>query len=64
MMKLIGSALGAIGGAIPAILRDLAGLAGAGAIAYGAWLIHEPAGFIAGGVLLVCGALLAGRNAA
>jgi hypothetical protein len=40
------------------VMRDLAGLAGAGLVAYGAWLVFPPAGFITGGVLLLAGALL------
>lgn len=44
------------------LLRDLAGLAGAGLAAYGAWLIYEPAGFITGGALLIAGAVAVARN--
>ena len=42
-----------IAAAIPTLLRDAAGLGGAGLCSYGAWLIYQPAGFIAGGVLLL-----------
>lgn len=49
--------------ALPALLRDGAGLAGACLIARGAAMIYEPAGYIAGGALLLLGAFLAGRNA-
>lgn len=45
-----------------ALARDAAGLAGAGLIAYGAWLVYAPAGFIAGGALLIAGALLLARG--
>ncbi|MFI4983301.1 MAG: hypothetical protein ACHQIO_23350 [Nevskiales bacterium] len=44
------------------MLRDAAGLGGAGLCAYGAWLIYPPAGFIAGGVLLLAGAWLSARG--
>lgn len=44
--------------AAPGIIRHLAALAGAGGIAYGAWLWSEPAGYVVGGALLLCGALL------
>ncbi len=44
------------------ILRDLAGLAGAGLVAYGAWLLAPPAGFITGGLLLLAAALLLSRG--
>lgn len=37
---------------------------GIGGIAYGAWLVYEPAGFIAGGVLLLAGGVLAARKKA
>lgn len=43
-------------------LCDLAGFAGAGTIAYGAWLVYPPAGFLVGGSLLVAFALYAGRR--
>lgn len=39
-------------------------VAGAGGISYGAWLIHEPSGFIVGGVLLLTAGVLAARKAA
>ena len=44
------------------ILADLAGIAGAGLSAYGAWLIYPPAGFIVGGALLIAGACLLSRQ--
>lgn len=49
--------------AVPTFLRDATGLAGAGSIAYGAWLLHPAAGFIIGGVLALGGAFLAARSA-
>lgn len=55
--------LSALRRAAPVIVRDLSGLAGAGLIAYGAWLAHEPAGFIVGGVELIAMAALAARGA-
>ncbi len=48
--------------AIPILLRDLTGLSGAGLIAYGAWMIYAPAGFIVGGSLLLCGAMLLSKS--
>jgi hypothetical protein len=47
----------------PAVLRDVAGLAGAGSIAYGAWLVVPAAGFIVAGALLMVGAWLHARTA-
>lgn len=38
--------------------------AGAGGIAYGAWLVYAPAGYIVGGVLLLTAGVLAARKAA
>jgi hypothetical protein len=57
MMKALAVAARRVAAAVPNLLRDLAGLAGIGAIAYGAWMIYPPAGFITGGLLLVVGAL-------
>jgi len=57
------SGLRAMGRAIPTILRDITGVFGAGLIAYGAWLIYPPAGFITGGILLVTGVYLLSANA-
>lgn len=35
--------------AVGSVLADLCALGGAGLVAYGAWMIYAPAGFIAGG---------------
>jgi hypothetical protein len=58
MTKSLAAALRIIAAALPDLVRDLAGLGGVALIAYGAWLIYPPAGYIVGGVLLVIGALL------
>lgn len=58
MMKLLATALRTVAGAVPGLVRDLAGLSGVGLVAYGAWLIYPPAGFIVGGCLLILDALL------
>lgn len=58
MMKQLAVAVRAIAAAVPGLLRDLAGLGGVGLVAYGAWLIYPPAGFMVGGTLLILGALL------
>lgn len=45
---------------VPEFLADLLGLAGAGAVSYGVWLMYEPAGVIvAGGFAIVAAAILA-----
>jgi hypothetical protein len=63
--KSAGAALRAAGRALPVLARDAAGLAGAGLISYGAWLVYVPAGFIVGGVLVLIGVMLAsGKPAA
>jgi hypothetical protein len=49
----------AIGRAIPDALREVSLFAGAGLVAYGVYLINEPAGIITGGVELIAGSLLA-----
>lgn len=67
MLKRIGGVVGAglkaFAKALPTMMRDGAGLIGVGLIAYGAWLVHPPAGFITGGVLLLVGAVLVSLNA-
>ena len=66
MLKKIGTGLAVVlsktGGAFLDLLRELAGIAAVGLIAYGAWLIYEPAGFIVGGILLLIGAILLGMK--
>lgn len=37
--------------------RDLAALAGLGLTGYGAWLIYQPAGYLAVGILLLAGSV-------
>jgi hypothetical protein len=37
-------------------------VAGAVALSYGAWLIYHPAGFIAGGLLLIAAGTLTARK--
>jgi hypothetical protein len=44
------------------ILRDGAGIIGIATLSYGAWLAWHPAGFIAGGALLVAGAWISGSR--
>ena len=58
MMTLLAVALRTIARAVPGLVRDLAGLCGVGLVSYGTWLIYPPAGFIAGGFLLIVGTLL------
>ena len=57
-MNLLAVAIRTAAAAVPGLLRDLAGLSGVGLVAYGAWLIYPPAGFMVGGSLLILGALL------
>ena len=42
--------------------RDFIGLVGIALVGYGAWLIYEPAGFIAPGVILACVAIFGVRR--
>lgn len=51
-----------VAAALPTFLRDLAGVAAVGLIAYGAWLITPAAGFIVGGTLLLTGVILLSRK--
>lgn len=61
-MKNLWAALGKgaqwLGIAAPALIRSAIGISGAGLISYGAWSIYEPAGYIVGGILLICGVIL------
>lgn len=59
MMKLVVAGARGLLAVVPVLVRDLVGLAGAGLVAYGAWLIYPPAGFLAGGALLIAAAALA-----
>jgi len=61
-MKAKFSALKRLGGHLPDLARDLAGLAGAGLISYGAWIIYRPAGFLVAGAMLIVGSFLAARG--
>jgi len=54
--------LRAIARAVPHVLVDACGFVGAGSIAYGAWLIYVPAGFLVGGALLMALSILFGRR--
>ncbi len=47
--------------ALPVFLRDAAGVIGAALIAYGAWRVYAPAGYIMGGALLLTGSILLAR---
>lgn len=62
MMKAIVAGARGFAAAMPVLLRDLVGLAGATLVSYGAWMIFAPAGFITGGALLIVGAALAART--
>lgn len=55
MLNRIGTVLVSIA---PTLFLDLVGLIGVGLIAYGSWLVYEPAGFIVAGVLLVIAVIL------
>ena len=47
---------------VAALARDAMGIAGAGLIAFGAWLIYEPLGYIVAGCMLVAAAVLMARR--
>jgi hypothetical protein len=57
----LGRAVGLTARALPALLRDASGLGGAALVAYGAWCVYVPAGYIVGGLLLLAGAWLHAR---
>lgn len=45
------------------IMRDIAGLIGAGLVSIGTGMMHLPCGLIVAGMLLIVGAVLAARAA-
>lgn len=49
--------------ALPAVLPDALIVAGVGAIAFGAWLLHPAAGFITGGALMLAFGVLSAMKA-
>ncbi|HEV2100344.1 MAG TPA: hypothetical protein VGR45_15670 [Stellaceae bacterium] len=53
---------GVVGTAAAELMRGIAMMGGAGLVGYGAWLAWAPAGFIAGGVLLLAGVWLHDRE--
>ena len=42
-------------------IPDLLLITGAAAVAYGAWLVYQPAGFIVGGVLVIVQGVMQAR---
>ena len=46
---------------LPVLLRDGAGICGALLVAYGAWRVYEPAGFIVLGAMLLAAAWRAAK---
>jgi hypothetical protein len=61
-MKQLRRVVTAVVGVLPEVLVDSLGVGGTLAIAYGAWEIYRPAGWIAGGVFALSGALLMARG--
>ncbi len=55
-------AFAAVAALLPTLLRDAAGIAGAALIAYGAWQVFRPAGFITAGALMLAGVLRLARS--
>lgn len=60
--KQITAALRALTPASVRIVEATFLLAGAGLVAYGAWLVYVPAGYITGGVLVIAGVILNARG--
>ncbi len=42
--------------------RDLSGIVAVASIAYGSWLIYQPAGFIVGGFIVLAGVIAMARG--
>lgn len=50
-------------GSAATVIRDVAGILGAGLIVYGVWLIYQPAAFLVSGSMLMLAAwLIASRS--
>jgi hypothetical protein len=53
----MGNLFNKLGGALKrhssAVANELIGLSGAAILAYGAWLVYQPAGYIVGGAMLI-----------
>ena len=62
LRRALGGTGRAIASRVPHVIADGLGFAGAGAIAYGAWLIYVPAGFLVGGTLAMGLSVLIGRK--
>lgn len=62
MFRSIARALSAVGRHMRDVVRDVTGLAGAGLVSYGAWMIYPPAGYIVAGILCMVIALLSGTR--
>lgn len=58
----MGKRLSKVLSVLPGTMCDAAGFCGAASVAYGSWLIYQPAGFLVGGVLLIVGGILFGRR--
>ena len=50
-----------VAASVPELACDLAGLAGAGSVTYGAWQVYPPAGWIVGGIFGLVMAWLVAR---
>ena len=48
---------------LKSLLPDALLLAGTAAVSYGAWLVHQPSGFIVGGALLLLAGFLTAKAA-
>ena len=55
-------AVRSLGSRLGALLEDLTLIGGATLIAYGAWGIYRPAGFITAGILMIFGSILKARG--
>ena len=62
-MRVAAYVFGGVASVAPAVIRDLSAIAGAGLVAYGAWLAYPPAGYIIAGAIMLTAAILGARRA-
>ncbi len=58
MSSNLGQGIAALAITAGVVVRYATAIAGAGGIAYGAWLFSEPLGYVTGGGLLLAGSIL------
>lgn len=61
-MGILSRLWGAVVARAAAVARDVAGLAGAGLLIYGVWLIYQPAAYITAGAMIIAAVFMLARK--